>query len=234
MSTTETRRRILDAAERIIADRGYPNVTVRAVTARAGVNLAAIHYHFGSREKLLHAVLERRFRQVGQEQIRRLEGIEEAAPSDRRPDPRAILEAFLIPLLRLRSAFGGDDWVLNALLGHLYSWRGETEESLVGRHFSRVARRFLEALERALPQLPRLELAWRLQGAILTMHFLATGAHRVERIAGVDLAADDEEATRYILRFATAALCAPSSRTTLREPGCGALEVLPRRKGSSA
>ena len=60
MSQPDTKERILDAAEQLFGEHGPSDTSLRAITAAAGVNLAAVNYHFGSKEKLIEAVLSRR------------------------------------------------------------------------------------------------------------------------------------------------------------------------------
>ncbi len=90
-----TEDRLLEVAERLIAERGVDAVSVRALTAEAGANVAAIHYHFGSKAALVRAVLDRRM----PEAIARREAILaelESAPGP--PSPRDVARAFLAPL----------------------------------------------------------------------------------------------------------------------------------------
>ena len=54
----ETRREILRAAEESFAASGFVGATTRQVAARAGVNVATLHYHFGNKERLYRAVLD--------------------------------------------------------------------------------------------------------------------------------------------------------------------------------
>lgn len=58
--TRSTAERLLDAAEELLLESGYENVSVRGICARAGANPAAVHYHFGSKEQLVAALLEAR------------------------------------------------------------------------------------------------------------------------------------------------------------------------------
>ncbi|WP_217231524.1 TetR/AcrR family transcriptional regulator [Streptomyces anulatus] len=57
--SSSTRDRLLDAAEKLFLDHGVNQVSVRAINAEAGLNPGAVHYHFGSREGLVAALLER-------------------------------------------------------------------------------------------------------------------------------------------------------------------------------
>lgn len=103
MATDVTRTRLLDAAEHLLATTAYEDLRVRAVCAEAGVNPAAVHYHFGSREALVTALLQDRLEPLW------------AAPLDRLADENAsvreIVDAILAPLARLR-----DDQVTASLL----------------------------------------------------------------------------------------------------------------------
>src|SRR5437763_5037954 len=92
----DTKQKILDAAERLIAERGYSATSLRHIIAEAGVNLAAIHYHFGSKEDLLDELILRKAGPVNAERLAWLDRLE--ADAGGRPLPvEAILEAFLIP-----------------------------------------------------------------------------------------------------------------------------------------
>src|SRR5579863_5076997 len=93
----DTKHKILDSAQRLIGDQGYAATSVRHIISEAGVNLAAIHYHFGSKEDLLDAVIERKAGPVNEERLRRLERLEAEAGSS--PiSIRQVLEAWLVPM----------------------------------------------------------------------------------------------------------------------------------------
>ena len=92
----ETKERILDVAERLFADFGFPVTSLRDITHEAGVNLAAVNYHFGSKQALLAAVLERRVRPINDRRLALLDELEKAAGSTS-PELEDILRAFLGP-----------------------------------------------------------------------------------------------------------------------------------------
>ena len=94
----DTKSAILDAAEELFARRGPNAVSLRQVIARAKVNLAAIHYHFGSKESLLQSVLSRRLVPLNAERLALLEAVERKS---RRMPLEKILEALVGPALRL-------------------------------------------------------------------------------------------------------------------------------------
>ena len=86
MSATDTKQTILDAAEDLFAEQGYAATSLRQLTGKARVNLAAVHYHFGSKEDLAKAVLARRIEPINVERIARLD----ALPARRRTVRTAI------------------------------------------------------------------------------------------------------------------------------------------------
>jgi len=93
---SDTRIKILDTAERLFGEEGYQPVSLRHITAAAGVNLAAIHYHFGSKEELLDELVMRKAVPVNAERLESLRRLREAAG----PEAIAVedlLEAFLVP-----------------------------------------------------------------------------------------------------------------------------------------
>lgn len=84
MTFSETQSRILDTAESLFADRGFTPVSLRMITGKAGVNLASVHYHFGSKDKLIEGVIARLARPINEERLRMLDTIEERAAATRR------------------------------------------------------------------------------------------------------------------------------------------------------
>src|ERR1700735_7655 len=92
----DTKRKLLDAAERMFAEHGYGAVSLRQIIAEAGVNLAAIHYHFGSKQELLDEVIMRRGGPVNRERLERWERLQ--AQPGAQPAVEQVLEAFLMPM----------------------------------------------------------------------------------------------------------------------------------------
>ncbi|MEU6379443.1 TetR/AcrR family transcriptional regulator [Streptomyces sp. NPDC046909] len=111
-----TRATLMDAAERLFAEQGVEAVSVRAVNAAAGLAPAAVHYHFGTKEALLDAVLLRRGREVVADISARCDALLAQAG---RPDPEEILEALIAPYAALleRDRAGGARWL--SIVGQL-------------------------------------------------------------------------------------------------------------------
>src|SRR6185437_320586 len=101
----ETRTRILDAAEELFMQHGFEGTSMRLLTAKAGVNLAAVNYHFGSKHALVEAVFRRRLDPMNAARISALEELERQGHP---LTPDAIIRAFVAPSLRLiEDAKGG-------------------------------------------------------------------------------------------------------------------------------
>jgi AcrR family transcriptional regulator len=162
---TETRERILDAAERLFAQQGYSGTSLRTIIAEAQVNLAAVHYYFGSKGALLEAVFLRRAEPANQERLMLLERFEREA-GDGALELEKVIEAFVVPAFHTAydPARGGP--VFQSLMGRLYAEGGDILPRIVATHFLPLLGRFASALARALPELPPDELFWRVHFAM--------------------------------------------------------------------
>jgi AcrR family transcriptional regulator len=165
VSSEATRDRILDAAERLFAAKGFSGTSLREVTASAGVNVAAIHYHFGSKEELLRAVLSRIVEPANRERLELLDRAEAAAKPEP-PTVEAILEAFLAPDLRIIRELGERGAVLTRFMGRSYTEPSDLVRRMMQEQFGELGRRFHQALCRAVPNVPREEMLWRLQAVV--------------------------------------------------------------------
>ena len=150
----DTKDKILDTAERLFAHQGYGATSLRQVIAEAKVNLAAIHYHFGTKDELLDAVVVRKVAPVNAARIAWLERVETEAGSGPLPIER-VLESFFLPTAE--TAQRNPDFV--RLMGRMLT--EGMMPMLVERHFQSTAMRFVSALHRAIPDLAQEELLWR-------------------------------------------------------------------------
>jgi AcrR family transcriptional regulator len=150
----DTKTRLLDVAEKLFGQNGFDATSLRDITAGAQVNLAAVNYHFQSKESLIDAVIERRMEPVNQKRIQMLDA---AGPS---PALEQILEAFLAPVL------DQEIWRAGPLIGRVFSNPDQFLERVFKKHLAAVAQRFRDAISQALPDLPPEEIVWRL-------HFMA-------------------------------------------------------------
>ena len=173
----ETRTRILDAAEELFMQHGFEGTSMRALTTRAGVNLAAVNYHFGSKDALIEAVFRRRLDPMNAERISALGELE-------RPEPEAIIRAFLRPSLRMIEDAKSGERNFIRLLGRTYTEPTKGIRALIGQMYAPAMERYKNALERALPQMPREELVWRMHFMFGTLAYTLAATDTVQLIAG--------------------------------------------------
>ena len=171
-----TRDLLIDAAERLFAAQGFEATTIRGITREAGVNVAAAHYHFGSKEALLRAVLDRYIAPLNR---RRLELLATAiAEADGAPVAvDTLLRAFLLPDLETIEALRDRGVVVAHLLGRSYAQHDPFMQQLIAEQFAEIRVRFFPEFARALPHLSLDEIEWRMRcvvGVIVTMFAAAT------------------------------------------------------------
>ena len=206
MVSLASKERILDVAERLFAERGFAATSLRNITAEAAVNLAAVHYHFGSKDELIEAVFARRLGPLNRERLRLLEACQ-AAVGGASPSVEELLEALIAPALRsgLDSRRGGQFFM--RLLGRTYAEPGEAALGILREQFEQTVRRFSEALGRALPELPPAEVLWRVHFAIGSMAHTMVGAHKLQALSnGLCDPADVEAIVERLVAFLSAGM----------------------------
>jgi AcrR family transcriptional regulator len=204
-----TKERILDAAEALFMEHGFEATTLRQITAAASVNLAAVHYHFGSKEELFEAVLTRRLDPMNQERLAILTRFEqESAP--KALSCEKILAAMFIPALKLARdpERGGKNFL--RLLGRAYADPAPFIRQFLADQYAVVIARFKAAFGRALPQLPKKELIWRLHFVMGALSFTLAGTDALKLITALSRGeANDEILLRRLAPFLVAGLKAP-------------------------
>ncbi|TCT02950.1 TetR/AcrR family transcriptional regulator [Aquabacter spiritensis] len=203
------RERMLVVAERLFADEGLAAVSVRGITAAAQVNLASLHYHFGSKEGLLEAIFEARAKPIADERMRRLAECAEAP--GRPPLLEQLLFAFLHPALTLglEPRFGGPAFArLRARLG---SESEKVSRRILSKAFDESSKAFMAAMQAALPDLPRGEFAWRFHFLLGTMVYTMADSGRIQSLTGNACdPADGRAALDHLIPFLAAGFRAPS------------------------
>jgi AcrR family transcriptional regulator len=223
MPGADTKEKILDAAEWLFAAHGFAGTSLRAVTREAEVNLAAVHYHFGTKEDLLRAVLERVVVPVNQERLGRLEEVG-AGSGDEPPPVEGILEAYLTPGLRSIRDLGERGVIITRFLGRSYTEPNELVQALVREQFGEVGQRFTEALGHALPHLPQAELHQRFMFVVGVMTYIQADAGRTGVYA--DDVSDVDGMVVGLVTFLAAGLRAP--KPAPRQHSRGRRKVPPR------
>ncbi len=207
-TSADTKTRILDAAEQLFMEHGFEATSLRQLTAAAGVNLAAVNYHFGSKEELFQAVLTRRLDPMNQERIDRLERVEREA-AGKPLSCEKILFAMLIPALRLArdEKRGGKNFL--RLVGRAYADPAPFIRNFLSAQYAQMIARYKEAFLRALPHLSRQELTWRLHFVMGALSYTLAGTDALKLFAQVGAADNDELLLQRLAPFLVAGLKAP-------------------------
>ncbi len=169
----DTKSRILEATELLFIEFGYEAMSLRQITARAKVNLAAVNYHFGSKEALMQSVLGRRLDPLNTRRLALLTACEE-----RWPQPLScehVLGALFVPALQMARTPDTGGPAFLRLMGRVYSDTSPFVQNYLLGHYAPVFERFFEAFSRALPGLPRAELGWRLHFALKALAGVLAG-----------------------------------------------------------
>ena len=217
--SADTSDKLIAAAERLFAEHGYTNVSVRAIAAAAGVNWSLVGYYFRGKEGLLSAVYRRHCSSLNAE---RLKLLGQARRNGLRLEP--VIEAFVRPALaeiqtsgaetsfsRLRAILAAED---SALLNHL-----------VAENFDMSSRTFVAALRECLPGVPADEILWRFHFMLGTIYYSVASPQRIKTFSkGRCDPGNLEDTLQHLLPFLAAAFRAPVTPGMKRRRS--------RRKGS--
>jgi len=206
-----TKGRILDAAETLFMEHGFEATSLRAITAAADANLAAVNYHFGSKEELFEAVLTRRLDPMNQRRVALLTELERDAGEHAVASDR-VLYAMILPALELARdpARGGSNFL--RLLGRAYADPAPFIRRFLSEHYAEMIARFKAAFARALPHLPRRELSWRLHFIMGALSYTLAGTDAlklIHEIAPSEDGTNDELLLRRLAPFLLGGLTAP-------------------------
>ena len=197
----DTKSRILDTAEKLFGMNGFDATSLRDITTAAEVNLAAINYHFQSKDSLIDAIVARRIEPVNKKRFQLLDA---AGPN---PSVEQILTAFMAPVMQVKV-----DAVV-PLIGRILSNPEVFVERVFHKHLAPVSQRFVEALSKALPDLPPSEILWRLHFSVgVVTHTMLWGRIYPKITNGVCDISDREALVDRAVRFVAAGFRAPASK----------------------
>jgi AcrR family transcriptional regulator len=202
-SSASTKERILTAAEALFAQRGFEGASLRQLTAAAGVNLAAVNYHFGSKDNLVEEVFKRRLDQLN---ARRLAALKQVAgqPETTLDD---VLAAFIRPALDLSHDGGGG--LFMRVLARAFAEHDDSLRKFLSDNYGHVMRQFTSEFGRLLPQLSKEELYWRIDLVTGALTHAMSGFGIIQRKSDVSETTHREQTAAHLIRFAAAGLRAP-------------------------
>ncbi len=202
-----TKQRILGAAEDLFARRGFAGASLRQVTAAAKVNLAAVNYHFGSKDRLIEEVFRRRLDELNAGRLRALK----RALAQPQPTLEGVLAAFIKPALELSlDREGGSAFV--RVLARAYAEHNERLRKFLSDNYGHVLKEFAAAFGRQLPQLDKEELYWRLDIVAGALTYAMADFGVIKRRSGQSEREFRERAAEHLIRFAAAGMREGSER----------------------
>ncbi|HEU4665863.1 MAG TPA: TetR/AcrR family transcriptional regulator [Dokdonella sp.] len=196
-----TKERILGVAETLFARHGFAGASLRQVTAAAKVNLAAVNYHFGSKESLIEEVFRRRLDELNRHRLAELAAVQ--ARADHALED--VLDAFIRPALeQSMDSAGGAAFV--RVLARAYAEHDERLRKFLSDNYGHVLRDFAAAFARLLPDLDKEELYWRLDIVAGALTYAMADFGMIKRKSDVSERSHREQAAQHLVRFAAAGL----------------------------
>ena len=188
---TSGKTRILDAAESLFVSGGFDSMSMRQITSAAGVNLAAVNYHFGTKDALIHAVLSRRLDPLDAQRRAMLGAFESNYGAQLNCEH--VLVALFLPAVRIfRSDAPGADRFLH-FIGRAYTDPSPVVRDFIQTHYIETLGRFFFAFQRTLPELSREDLGFRLNFAMGALSGILAGGNTQRLIRDFTRGEGDDE-----------------------------------------
>ncbi|MDO2947913.1 TetR/AcrR family transcriptional regulator [Aeromonas simiae] len=217
MTKTDTKNRILDAAEVLFAERGFADTSLRLITGEADVNLASVNYHFGSKKELIQAVLDRYLSLF----MPRLDAQLDALQQQEEITLLAVFESFVEPLMSLTEVRSNGPALFMQLLGRGYIDSQGHLRRFITSEYGEVLGHITQAISRANPALSPADLFWRLHFTLGTVVFTMASADALRDIAQADFGQqlDVEGLVRNVIPYLASGVGAPVNPTRLSLAG---------------
>lgn len=203
-----TKNKILDAAEQLFADKGFNGTSLREITGVAGVNLAAVNYHFGSKKELIKAVMSRYMDELSPALESALSLLCQA---DSKPSLHEVFSAFIEPLLSLSDFRENGTSNFLQLLGRGYTDSQGFLRWFLTTQYPNVFAHFTQAVHKAYPELTTEEMFWRLHFTMGTIVFTMSSSEALIDIAQNDFdnQLDIEAVINKVIPYVAAGVAAP-------------------------
>jgi AcrR family transcriptional regulator len=213
MPSDQTRTSILDAAERLYADRGFADVTLRDIVAAAGVNLAAVNYHFGSKDELIAELFVTRSLATNRERLNELKAAEAAGGG--RAEIDAILRALVGPTLRGCLGPGNERSAAARFMIRASIESVPPIRRIKNREIDHL-RKFAAAMRRSLPGRDAVDLYWGLHFALAMAHHTIRDSERLAKLS--EGSCDLNDVPDIIERVVSVSVMALTGREAERKP----------------
>ncbi|GLU41418.1 TetR/AcrR family transcriptional regulator [Pseudomonas sp. NBRC 100443] len=228
MAQSETVERILDAAEQLFAEKGFAETSLRLITSKAGVNLAAVNYHFGSKKALIQAVFSRFLGPFCASLEKELDR-RQAKPDVPRASLEELLELLVVQAMAVKPRSGNDLSIFMRLLGLAFSQSQGHLRKYLEEVYGKVFRRYMQLVNEAAPRLPPIELFWRVHFMLGAAAFSMSGIKALRAMAENDFGVNTsiEQVMRLMVPFLAAGMRADSG---VSDPSLAGAQPKPRSK----
>jgi len=179
-SGPETREKLLNVAEELFAKEGIGSVSLRRIMDAAQVGASQLNYHFGTKAGLLRALFERKLVMLNKE---RMSLLDEAMAKRSGPALEDILNAYFLPSFRQFSR-PEKDGNFARLVARVGSDPSDLASEIAEEFLNSVQRRFVAALQKALPGVPRTAIYWRLHVLMCVSIHTLTNPMRIYKLSG--------------------------------------------------
>lgn len=201
-----TKDRLLHAAEELFAQQGFAATSLRQVTSRADVNIAAVNYHFGNKDNLVNEVFRRRMDVMSAQRLDALRKAVDTAPGQLEP----LLAAFVEPALALaRDRHGGAAFI--RVIARAYAESNESLRKFLSDQYGHVLREFAKAIAPCVPALGKEDLYWRLDFLSGALTYAMADFGLIKRPASTSESTHRQRAAKALIRFAAAGFQADAS-----------------------
>ena len=201
-----TKDRILHAAEELFAQQGFASTSLRQVTSRADVNIAAGNYHFGSKDNLVNEVFRRRMDEMSAQRLEALKAATRNVPGQLEP----VLAAFVEPALAMaQDRHGGGAFI--RVIARAYAESNEGLRKFLSEQYGHVLREFAKAIDACVPGLGKEELYRRLDFLSGALTYAMADFGLIKRPSGVSDSQHRQRAAAALIRFAAAGFKADAS-----------------------
>lgn len=202
MNQPNTKNRILDAAEKLFAVHGFTKTSLRAVTGEAEVNLAAVNYYFGSKDRLFESIIERRLIPLNEQ---RLKMLDEVCTNMDKLSLYDVISSFIKPTLELLNKDEQKRYFVQ-LVGRIRVEQNGIEKEIFQRYMKPVFPPFITCIQELKPHLSIQKIIWGLHLSIGTtihcIHLFCSPNHFMNPEFAVDLVTME----KMLIGFVTAGL----------------------------
>ena len=203
MSQSITVDKILDAAEILFAEKGFSETSLRMITSKAGVNLAAVNYHFGSKNALIQAVFSRFLSPLA---VLVEEGFVENGwhdNADHNPPLEDVLALYTQSLLKIPTRHPNGVSIFMRLMGLAYTQSQGHLRLYLEKEYSKIFRMFMSYIKQSTPELTPAERFWRIQFTMGSIAFTMSSIQPLTEIFedSKDAHAKPEQVIAYLVPY---------------------------------